>query len=259
MAEFFSTLRRSERIAGKVNMVSLSTEQFERLLSAVNQPSEKCGSFSGCAVRYSGERSPSRVEEFISAISTYKVMENITDTSAVNGMPMLLEGDAAEWWRGVKAKARTFDDVVKMIRESFSPPKPAWRVYAEVNEVKQHKGEPTDTFIRKKRALFSQLTKCPAESDQIDMLFGMLHVQIRERISRARIASFDDLLAEAREAEQVIGERSSANAEVDKVASGFAGGPKRCSFCRKKGHTVDTCFKKQEVIAKQIPVRTDVV
>ncbi|XP_073814318.1 activity-regulated cytoskeleton associated protein 2-like [Musca autumnalis] len=108
-------------------MVSLSTEQFKELLGAVNKQSEKCGSFSGCRSRYNGELNPVKVEEFISEISTYKTVESISDANAVNGMSMLLEGDDAEWWRGVKSKATTFADVVKMIRDAFSPPKPVLR------------------------------------------------------------------------------------------------------------------------------------
>ena len=61
-------------------------------------------------------------------------MENIIDENAVNSMPMLLESDAAEWWRLVKSSAEKFSDVTRMIRDVFSPPKPAWRIYAEINE-----------------------------------------------------------------------------------------------------------------------------
>lgn len=117
MADSCEFLRRSQRLANKVNMVTLSTEQFQQLLSAVVNPNGKAGSFSSCSARYAGERNPLKVEEFISAISTLKVVEKICDEDAVKGMPMLLEGDAEEWWRGVKAYVKTFDDVLRMLRE----------------------------------------------------------------------------------------------------------------------------------------------
>ncbi|XP_073821305.1 activity-regulated cytoskeleton associated protein 2-like [Musca autumnalis] len=113
-------------------MVSLTTEQFESLLRSINRPTEKNGSFSGCSAIYNGERCSAKVEEFISAITTYQLVEGVADANAVNGMPMLLQGDAAEFWSGVKAKAKTFKDVIEMVREAFAPPKPAWRVYAEL-------------------------------------------------------------------------------------------------------------------------------
>ncbi|XP_073821304.1 uncharacterized protein [Musca autumnalis] len=77
----------------------------------------------------------------------------------------LLTRDAAELWSCVKGKAKTFKDVIKMSREAFAPPKPAWQIYAELFELKQGKNEPTDTFIRKKRTLFAQLAEVPTESN----------------------------------------------------------------------------------------------
>ena len=255
-------LRRSKRLACKKStfeetatehsariMATLTTEQFQKLVDQVNQPSARFGSFSSCTSRFNGERNPSKVEEFISAISTYKLVENITDENAVNSMPMLLEGDAAEWWRGVKASAEKFSDVTRMIRDAFSPPKPAWRIYAEINETKQQISEPTDSFIRKKRALFSRLEKVPDESDQIDILFGMLHSRIRERVLRHKIETFDDLLADAREAEYVLAERGDDD-KASREGSSSGKMAVRCKFCKRKGHVEDDCFKKRDAVAQ---------
>ncbi|XP_017493696.1 PREDICTED: uncharacterized protein LOC108381809, partial [Rhagoletis zephyria] len=173
-------LRRSPRLQSNLTL-ALTNEQFERLMGAVHTSNNRVGTFSTCTARYNGERNPTKVEEFIAAISTFKMLEKINDCDAINGMPMLLEGDAAEWWRGIKDNVTDFVDVVCKLRESFSPARPAWRIYYEIFELKQQKNEPTDTFIRRKRALFSQLKNVPAEAEQPDMLFGMLHAQIRER------------------------------------------------------------------------------
>lgn len=84
-------------------------------------------------------------------------------------------------------------------------------------------------------------------SRTIDMVFGMLHSQIRERVFRHKVKTFEELLAVAREAEEVISERA-VNTNVGE--SGPQGDPKRCTHCRKKGHTVDNCFRKRNVVAK---------
>ncbi|XP_075157653.1 activity-regulated cytoskeleton associated protein 2-like [Haematobia irritans] len=185
---------------------TLTTEQFEKLMQAVSTANVKPGTYSHCTARYNGERDPAKLEEFISAITTFKTVGKIGDDDAINSMPMLLLGDASEWWSGVKGKAKKFEDVLKMLRDSFCPPKPAWRIYAEIFEGKQQKNEATDTFIRKKRALFAKLPKAPSEGDQIDILFGMLHVQIRDRVFRHKVVNFDELLKDAREAEEAINE-----------------------------------------------------
>ncbi|XP_017473239.1 PREDICTED: uncharacterized protein LOC108364160 isoform X2 [Rhagoletis zephyria] len=231
--------------------VSLTTEQFERLIRAVHTTNDRTGTFSTCNARYNGERNPSKVEEFIAAISTFKTVEKINDVDAIKGMPMLLEGDAAEWWRGVKDEFADFADVVRRLRESFSPPKPAWRIYSEIFDIKQNKTEPTDTFIRKKRALFSQLQNVPAEAEQLDMLFGMLHAQIRKRVSRQKVSSYEQLLSEAREAEHFVSERKTVNCEHVPKSASVAEVALRCNFCRKKGHTLENCFKRQKAKAAE--------
>ncbi|KAI8118467.1 hypothetical protein CVS40_9878, partial [Lucilia cuprina] len=178
-------------------------------------------------VRY-GERNSSKVEEFISAISTFKLVEKIPDPDVVTGMAMLLEGDTAEWWRGVKANVQSFDDVVRMLRESFCPPKP--------------------------RALFAQLPNCPAESDQLDVILCMLHSQICERLFRHKVKTFDVLLIDAGEAEKVLSERSTVNIEVDNVTSGPEGGHKQFPFAVKK----DIRSAKAEICVLLMQAKTSV-
>lgn len=71
----------------------------------------------------------------------------------------------------------------------------------------------------------------------------MLHVQIRERVIRHKVANFDELLKDAREAEDSLNERGKI-VNTENLASG---GPVRCTYCRKKGHTKDNCFKKEKI------------
>lgn len=61
------------------------------------------GNFAGCTARFNGtSRDPEVVEAFIDSIQIYKECTNVTDEHALKGFPMLLEGEAAVWFRGVK-------------------------------------------------------------------------------------------------------------------------------------------------------------
>ena len=83
------------------------------------------------------------------------------------------------------------------------------------------------------------------------MLFGMLHYQIREQLFRHKVSTFDELLKHVREVEQDLSGRGAVNAD-EKIASGPEWGSKRGSFCQKKGHTMETCFKKRELNSQQV-------
>lgn len=84
------------------------------------------------------------------------------------------------------------------------------------------------------------------------MLFG-----IRERIFRHKIKSFKELLADAREAENVLLERKAVKSKNDVVTSSSTKSVVRCTFCRKKGHLEEDCFKRKEAIAKQKPITVE--
>ena len=73
---------------------------------------------------------------------------------------------------------KTFNNVVHMLRERFSPPKLA--------------------FIQKKLALFAQLANFPSETEQLHVVFGKLISQIRERPFRHKVKPSDALLVNRR-------------------------------------------------------------
>ncbi|XP_054747797.1 activity-regulated cytoskeleton associated protein 2-like [Anastrepha obliqua] len=104
--------------------VFFTTEQFERLISLVHSSNDGTGTFTTFCAHFNGERSPAKVEEFIAVISTFKAVEKIADVDA-------------EWWRGIKEQVVDFADVTRRLRESFSPSKPAWQIYAGIFDLKQ--------------------------------------------------------------------------------------------------------------------------
>lgn len=50
---------------------------------------------------------------------------------------------------------------------------------------KQSPAEPTDLFIYKKRALFTQLKPPHAEKTELDMIYGLLTLNVRRVIERS--------------------------------------------------------------------------
>lgn len=116
-------------------------------------------------------------------------------------MLLLLEDFAASWWIGVKETVRTFEQVVSLIRTTFTAPVPDWRIFMTFFETKRQKKEGTDSFIWKKRLYLSQLKVAPCETIQLNMVYGLLNIGIRERVRRDKVNNFEELISACREAE----------------------------------------------------------
>ncbi|XP_073841546.1 activity-regulated cytoskeleton associated protein 2-like [Musca autumnalis] len=224
-----------EYVSSEEDMAQFTDSQFQQLLQ-VMQKNNRTGSFSHCTARFRGQRDAAVVEEFITAITVYKEIESISDDDAVKGLQLLFEDYAANWWIGVKSTVTTFSNAIKLIKNTFSPPLPDWRIFATISETRQQNKEHTDNFICKKRLLFSQLKVPVAEEVQINIVFGLLNTNIRERVRRDDVKTFEDLLSACIEAELLLLE---THTKQDKQKSERK--TVRCSFCNFTNHTVDEC------------------
>ncbi|XP_047513981.1 activity-regulated cytoskeleton associated protein 1-like [Pieris napi] len=192
-------------------------------------------SFAKCFSRFSGERDFNVVEEFINTISIFKKIENISDDDAIEGLGLLLTGQASTWWQGVKTEAKTWISAINLLRESFAPKKQPHEIYLELFSTRQGLKESIDTFLCTKRALLSQLpTQRHKEEDQIDLIYGLLNIYLKKHIPRSEIKTFRDLLTKGRHFQSLKN-----NEEREKLIT------KRCNYCNKRGHTEDECRKKQ--------------
>ncbi|XP_061393470.1 protein still life, isoforms C/SIF type 2-like, partial [Musca vetustissima] len=227
--------------------IVLTDVQFQQILSGISINQEKKTTFTGCTARFSGGRNSTKVEDFIATIEVYKEAENISESSALNSFPLLLEGYASTWWQGVQDEARSFKDAIELLRNAFAPVKPDWRIFNDICQEKQKTFETTDAFVCRKRRLFAQLSEKLSEKTMIDMLFGQLNSQIRGAISRTSVKTFQELLQQAREIEMNISENRQENKdEKSKLPQSNEKSFLRCTYCRKKNHLAENCFKKIE-------------
>ncbi|KAL1488378.1 hypothetical protein ABEB36_014852 [Hypothenemus hampei] len=171
-------------------MAQMSDTQFQQLLKTIMEvrtiptQGENAGSFSKCSARFDGTRSYSVVDNFLTTIDIYKNIEKISDADALKGLPLLLRDTAATWWQGVKEEAKCWTEALILIRGAFSPSKPAHQLYIEIFGGHQEPGETMDEFICKKRVLLAQLPSTRHDEEtQLDMIFGLLHINYRKEIS----------------------------------------------------------------------------
>lgn len=226
--------------------MNLSEEQFERLLEKIR--SQQRGSFSTCKATCDGTRDTETVEAFLTAVTVFKTVEKIEDEEAIKSMPLVLRGEAATWWNGIKEQVVTWEDFQARIRHAFAPKKPAFIIYQDIIGIKQAETELTEIFVSKKRALFAQLPEpAPPESQQLDMIYGQLRFKIRSKMPRNTIITYDDLLKSARAVERLLIEKQPRNkAQSTTEQPNDTPLPKkvRCGYCRFVGHTAEVCRKK---------------
>jgi hypothetical protein len=229
--------------------INMTEEQLQRIIAAL-APASKKGSFAQCNATYDGSGGSETVETFISAVNVYKKLEDIEDENALEGLTLLLKGDAAIWWEGSKSEVKTWTKFQERIRHAFAPKTPAYILYQEIIGKKQDASTPTEKFIARKRALIAQLpAPAPTESQQIHMVYGQLHLRIRERVPRSAINSFEDLLRLTRSAEEILLEKEPCRVEnserVPKVGLRETFHRLRCEFCKKSGHGEEECRLKK--------------
>lgn len=239
--------------------ITMTAEQFQQLIesvrvAALSAASEKAGagsagktkgSFSNCDHRFGGQRDHEAVEEFITSIETYKEIEEISDEDALKGVSLLFYGFASTWWQGVRKEAKAWHDVPSLIREHFSPTKPAYQVYMEIFADKQDDQMPIDTFVCQKRALLAQLPELRHDEEtELDLIYGLLNIKYRKHIARQDLKTFRDLLEQGRIIEHNNKEYEEAANESSAPVRGSKG-TKRCTYCNFRGHTFDDCRKRK--------------
>lgn len=240
----------------------------------VSQP----GNFSRCTARFNGvTRNADDLEAFIDAVEIYKDCANVSDEHALRGLPMLLVGDAAVWWRGIKSSVQTWKDALVRLRGMYGVPRPAYKVLRDVFTAEQRNDERTDQFVSRLRSLLSVLPYSVCDIMKTDIVYGLLDRKIRKRVPRESVDGLDKLIEAVRVVEEALLEVSDythfksssdglgnpptavvnpSNAIENNVNKNNSLYPRvnntiipkrirlKCSYCKLFGHSVNDCRKK---------------
>ncbi|KAG7300020.1 hypothetical protein JYU34_017062 [Plutella xylostella] len=160
------------------------------------------GTFAKCTARFDGAgRSADQLDAFIDAVQVYKECANVSDEHALRGLPMLLEGDAAVWWRGVRASVAGWAAALQRLRAMYGTPLPAYKVFRAIFSSEQNEVR-SDVFISRVRALLAQLPYELLEDTKLDIIYGLLSYHLRKRIPREGASSVDELIVKCRAVEE---------------------------------------------------------
>lgn len=163
-----------------------------------------------CTARFDGvARDPEAVEAFIDSVEVYKECACVSDDIALRGLPMLMEGEAAIWWRGVRNEVSSWPDALKRLRAMYGVPRPAHKVFRDVFSSEQG-DELADSFIVRIRAMLSRLPYQLPEEARLDIIYGLLHKRIRKRLPRDGVSDIETLIEKSRMVEESLVECAAA-------------------------------------------------
>lgn len=205
------------------NMITMSEDQLSRILASVMRGSTQPpaagvhavhtaqSNFTRCTARFDGAAcNADVVEAFIESVLVYKECAGVSDDHALRGLPMLLTGDAAVWWRGVRPTVESWDDALRRLRFMYGAARPAHRVLRDIFATEQQ-SESADVYISRVRANISRLPYPLPQQMQLDIVYGLLHRRIRKRVPRDSVSSVDCLLERARYVEEMLGEANQSS------------------------------------------------
>ncbi|GBP95036.1 Activity-regulated cytoskeleton associated protein 2 [Eumeta japonica] len=140
-------------------------------------------------------------------------------THAFRGLPILLTGNAAVWWRGIKSTVCTWPDAVYKLRSMYGVPRPAHKIFRDIFSTEQGSVR-ADIFITRVRALFAKLPYELSEITKIDIVYGLIDRRIRKRVPRELIHSLDVLVNKSRLMEESLAEAVTTKAgAADRVSA----------------------------------------
>ncbi|XP_026727067.1 uncharacterized protein LOC113493330 [Trichoplusia ni] len=159
-------------------------------------------SFSNCPARFPGIGD---IRPFITAILNFKECTGMADEVALRGLPLLLTDVAAMRWQAEKHTVSSWSEAVALLRNTYKVRPSPYKVYRHLFGTHQKEDQSTEVFVKKARALLSQLPPFTLTEDtQLDLVYGLLNRHIREKVDRNDCNSFADLLRLANIAEMSI-------------------------------------------------------
>jgi hypothetical protein len=155
--------------------VQMSEEQFQQLMIRVGGQSQARipRHFTQCSARFNGTRSAAAVEEFVTAATIYKKVEGISDEDALEGLPLLLTGEANPWWNGIKSNVSTWKKAMDLVRNAFAPRVPNYRLFQDIFETPQSATISTDQYVTMQRDRLARISRKLDEEWQLDVVYRL--------------------------------------------------------------------------------------
>lgn len=195
---------------------------------------------------FSGTEKPEAVVAFLERVEELRVARGASKELLFQSAVDLFTGDAIAWYRSIKSRVHSWEELVGALRVDFLPADFDDLVWEEVRARKHSKGEKVGVYIAVMENLFSRLTIKPDESSRLRIIKKNLQSVYIARLSLVEVNSIRELGVLCRKIEDTLappkdGMRSQIGNRIN-IVTGLS---KRleCWNCKKEGHTFNKCTK----------------
>jgi hypothetical protein len=150
-------------------------------------------------------------DDFLNQYEQYVKFKHLNDAAQCELLPLLLKGQAYEWYRGLSAdNTNTYDALKTAFEARFKPSaKTKWQRIDSLWERKQHSNETVDEFVSEMR----KLARNARLSDDLlrEAIIKNFRLDIRRFVVQSKDDTIEDIITAARTAELVEAPASGDN------------------------------------------------
>lgn len=170
-------------------------------------------------IQFDGE--PRNLLSFIENIEELSQARRITKVELFQGASDLFCKKATYWFRQIKSQVNNWESLVEKLKTDFLVSDYDDEIWNQIKSRKQGRYEPTVVFIACMEALFSRLSRTPAEVTKVKHIKLGLQTEYRRRLALEEIDTVQNLSALCKRLEEadVLSLASSSNFQSKQYAS----------------------------------------
>lgn len=154
-------------------------------------------------VKFSGQTQKEGLLSFLEKVEELCIARNISHSELFNSAIDLFTGQALLWFRNIRPKISSWEELVECLRKDFLPVDYEYDIRVEILSRTQGINENVIMYIMSVESLFRRLGKNTSESEITKQIIRNLNPFYSDRISSYEIASLDELKEKCRKIHEV--------------------------------------------------------
>lgn len=200
-------------------------------------------------VAFKGIEKPEAVMTFLERVEELRIARNVSKSNLFVSAVDLFTGDAVAWYRSVKNKVSSWDELLRALKTDFLPPDFDDTVWDEIRNRKQNRGEKVSMFIAVMENLFSRLATPANEDVKLRIIKKNLLPVYISRLSLTVVHSLEELGFLCRMIEGTLNYKNTVT-EMPKSGRICALGGRqlsvKCWNCGQEGHRYSQCREERK-------------